>query len=560
MPEEQWYVLVGQEREGPYTTKELHYMVAQKKVMADSFIWRKGLNNWTRIREVDEFQPAVTEAEEKSEEQVQPKREAPVRKAPASEEPPADEAQESRRREIPFFLRLASIILAIGLLSSGIYWVISQEDAKRAKSSGSLAPKAKLQRLADQIQSADGAEAEAELIKLGGKAVPGMLQLLDGGLGSLDLPVGRVKRIIIAIGPVAIGPLLTFLSEGESEASARVIAVQVLGEIGGPRVVPALIDVLDDPSPEVQAEAVAALSGQGPGPVRAMMKQLADPVSPPSPQARKNLAKALEPNAGPEMESDLRRAEAMEGDPEVKQALGELLSHVQELKAEAQATSGAPSKLETTASGASVGPALSATPGATGSAPPPNINVSVQATAEARVTISEPDKESVRDPEAAREHAEIGNELREQGENEKALEEYQMAYLLNPLQTYYLIILELEEEVPDPGRSEEAEGLEELEGLPPVPVTLEEIHAALAEPEPDLTAYKDAPGMWNGSLVKSTPLGKDAGMDQFLVKGEKPGLDFVASMPERQRSLKDVRPGEEAPVEGNPSGLQGRAG
>ena len=33
-------------------------------------------------------------------------------------------------------------------------------------------------------------------------------------------------------------------------------------------------------------------------------------------------------------------------------------------------------------------------------------------------------------------------------------------------------------------------------------------------------------------------------MDQFLVKSEKPGLDFVASMPEHQRSLKDVRPGE----------------
>ena len=69
MPEEQWYVLVGQEHEGPYTTKELHYMVAQKKVTADSFIWRKGLNNWTQIREVDEFMPAVTQAEEKSEEE-----------------------------------------------------------------------------------------------------------------------------------------------------------------------------------------------------------------------------------------------------------------------------------------------------------------------------------------------------------------------------------------------------------------------------------------------------------------------------------------------------------
>ena len=251
MSEEQWDVLVGQEREGPYTTKELHYMVAQKKVMADSFIWRKGLNNWTRIREVDEFMPAVTQAEEKSEEEVQPRQEAPVSKAPAQEEPPGSEAQDSRRKEIPFFFRLASIILILGLLSGGIYWVISQEDAKRAKSSESLAPKTKLQRLADQIQSADGAEAEAELIKLGGKAVPGMLQLLDGGLDSLDLPVGRVKRVIIAIGPVAIGPLLTFLSEGESEASARVIAVQVLGEIGGQQVVPALIDVLDDPSPEV---------------------------------------------------------------------------------------------------------------------------------------------------------------------------------------------------------------------------------------------------------------------------------------------------------------------
>ena len=275
-----------------------------------------------------------------------------------------------------------------------------------------------------------------------------------------------------------------------------------------------------------------------------MMKQLTHPVSPPSPQARKNLAKALEPNAGPEMESDLRRAEAMEGDPEVKQALGELLSHVQELKAEAQATSGTLSKLETTASDASLGPAPSTTLGATGSAPPPNINVSVQATAEARVSVSESDKESVRDSEVAREHAEKGKKLREQSENEKALEEYQMAYLLNPQQTYYLIILELEGEVPDPGWSEEAEGLKELEGLPPVPVPLEEIHAALAEPEPDLTAYKDTPGMWNGSLVKSTPLGKDSGMDQFLVKSEKPGLDFVASMPEHQRSLKDVRPGE----------------
>lgn len=49
-----WYYVQGSDRVGPIDRDQLSTLVEQKVLNADSYIWRKGFDNWKKFREVDE--------------------------------------------------------------------------------------------------------------------------------------------------------------------------------------------------------------------------------------------------------------------------------------------------------------------------------------------------------------------------------------------------------------------------------------------------------------------------------------------------------------------------
>lgn len=50
-----WYYVQGSDRVGPIDEAELATLVGQKILNADSYIWRKGFDNWKKFREVEEL-------------------------------------------------------------------------------------------------------------------------------------------------------------------------------------------------------------------------------------------------------------------------------------------------------------------------------------------------------------------------------------------------------------------------------------------------------------------------------------------------------------------------
>ena len=59
MPDEspRWYLRFGEDKEGPLTTDDVWFLLARKRVDGGTFAWRKGMESWTRIRDLDECQP-----------------------------------------------------------------------------------------------------------------------------------------------------------------------------------------------------------------------------------------------------------------------------------------------------------------------------------------------------------------------------------------------------------------------------------------------------------------------------------------------------------------------
>lgn len=49
-----WYYVQGSDRVGPIEREQLAALVEQKVLNADSYIWRKGFDNWKKFKEVDE--------------------------------------------------------------------------------------------------------------------------------------------------------------------------------------------------------------------------------------------------------------------------------------------------------------------------------------------------------------------------------------------------------------------------------------------------------------------------------------------------------------------------
>ena len=50
-----WYYVRGRERVGPISQQELEELVANGDLMAESYVWRKGFENWRKLGTVDEL-------------------------------------------------------------------------------------------------------------------------------------------------------------------------------------------------------------------------------------------------------------------------------------------------------------------------------------------------------------------------------------------------------------------------------------------------------------------------------------------------------------------------
>ena len=530
MPDEspRWYLRSGGETDGPLTTDDIWFLLARKRVDGGTFAWHRGMETWTRIRDLDEFQP---KRQEKA--AAKPAETAP---AVAEEAAAAGSSTPSRR----YARKLLALLLALGLLAGGIYWGV----LRGPEDEGGAEPTAqKARQLVEKLAKSGSPQAESALVQMGGPAVPVLLQVLAPE--APEVPPERIRRVLLAMGPVAIGPMTAALRGDEAATRVRIFIVQVLGDIGGNPVVPVLIAALDDPEGPVQSEAVRALGGLGQQIGPALLNHLTSPIHDAGPQARRNLAKALAPHAGPAMAPGLQQAAAIERDPEVRRKLDQILERVSRNESPASSKPSAPQP-----AGPSPGPAAPppAAP-ATGqqmmaSAPPsPPVNVNVKASAEAKVSAPDPSGAGSEpaDPEAAQVHADSAAKRLEQGDKEKALEEYKKAYALNAIPAYYLIILELEgetAEAPTQAPSPPPEAIPE-----PLSVTLAELHSALSDHSSDIGKYNDAVGTWQGRLPHLSPLAQERGREQFLVRSDAEGLDFVASLPAGTSRSKGLQPG-----------------
>jgi len=145
---------------------------------------------------------------------------------------------------------------------------------------------AESRRLVSQLRDPARREhAASQLIRIGGEAVPALIEALHANDASLD---SQVVQILVRIGPVAIPALSKTMQEAHplvrakaAEAlggikdrialpvlldalrgefyTVRTSAAAALGEIGDPQAMPALIAALKDTEPQVRIAAVLAL-------------------------------------------------------------------------------------------------------------------------------------------------------------------------------------------------------------------------------------------------------------------------------------------------------------
>lgn len=60
---EQWYYVQNGKRVGPVTFDEVNTLYKKRSLTADDYVWRKGLQNWIKIHETEEFNTPEAEDE-----------------------------------------------------------------------------------------------------------------------------------------------------------------------------------------------------------------------------------------------------------------------------------------------------------------------------------------------------------------------------------------------------------------------------------------------------------------------------------------------------------------
>ncbi|WP_159055929.1 DUF4339 domain-containing protein, partial [Thermobifida fusca] len=60
LPQEQWYLAVNGQQQGPFPTAALHSHVANGTLTPDTLVWKNGMAQWTPARQVPELAPFFT--------------------------------------------------------------------------------------------------------------------------------------------------------------------------------------------------------------------------------------------------------------------------------------------------------------------------------------------------------------------------------------------------------------------------------------------------------------------------------------------------------------------
>ena len=57
MADNQWFVMIGQERQGPMSTDDVRFLLTRKNIDGGTLIWSEELGTWSRLRDVEKFRP-----------------------------------------------------------------------------------------------------------------------------------------------------------------------------------------------------------------------------------------------------------------------------------------------------------------------------------------------------------------------------------------------------------------------------------------------------------------------------------------------------------------------
>jgi HEAT repeat protein len=338
---------------------------------------------------------------------------------------------------------------------------------------------------------------------------------------------GDVRAILIEIGPSSASAIGDALEGIDLSKVAFIILVEVLGEFGGLTSVPALIVALGNPDPDVQAKAIEAIGKLDPAIGPALARHLTRPVEQLSKRQKKNLAEALGKHGSPESIPIMQQAQRSERDAETIAALATAIEQISR------------NPRTDTPAQAPIARASSQQASNRDTRPTENVSIHVSATATATATATVESTEDAKEAptgedadkkvQRAKDLAEEGRKLREEGKDDEALEKYRQAYALHSIRFYLLIIFELEGDPLARASEDTSSTPDHPEIEAPKKVLLSEIYSELDRAEPDLGPYSGSFGLWSGTADEGDPISRDGRQDLYIVRGES-GQDFIAAV------------------------------
>ncbi|HAA74861.1 TPA: hypothetical protein DCE37_07070 [Candidatus Latescibacteria bacterium] len=531
MAENQWFILIGQERQGPMSAHDVRYLLTRRSIDGGTLVWREGMDSWVRLRDIEEFHPRKKEVDEP--EQSEPEAESKPDPGPTSKR------ALTLQRLLPAVLTLALVGGAAFVFLTGVDEKdpIQQKQTQQRRQPRRQTP----QDLINALKRGER-DAKTQLIRAGSRSVPALIEaLIEKGS---PLSPRKVKAILIEIGPSSSSAFGDALEGLDLSKAAQIILVEVLGEFGGLTSVPALIIALGNPNPEVQERAIEAISQLNPDFGPALARRYTSPVDELSKRQKMNLAKALGEHRSPKSIPAMQKAQRSERDAEVIEALAKAVEQISRNPRTSDPVPPVVVAAQTPTSSSSDSPSK-----------PVSIHVSAIATATATAESDDeddkpeqpaqqpPDQPSADpepNPDQARKLAEEGQALRDQGKDAEALEKYRQAYALNPIRAYLIIIINLE------GNLATATADADTTSPPPLPeieapqeVDLAEIYSEIAQPDPDLGPFSGSLGRWDGRIDSEEPFNRDGRRDLYIVKGAS-GQDFVAAVRHSELTPDDV--------------------
>ena len=148
-----WYLLIGKEREGPFSTRDIQHLLAERKIDGSTFAWRKGQDTWERLRELEDFRPVSSEHPAETGAEGKPAGLHEQAQVPISGTAPGSAAAGpmGMLSGLPFVLKLAALLAALGLGAGGVYWIGSRGTSQPPDPVESLTVDPEVRRLVDRI-------------------------------------------------------------------------------------------------------------------------------------------------------------------------------------------------------------------------------------------------------------------------------------------------------------------------------------------------------------------------------------------------------------------------